>query len=159
MIRRAGLCAAFCGALALIGGAALVQAQGQTQGQAQGLGGVEDWAQRVASAARAAETAQGRDARLRALTALIVAQESAQAALRRDLRVLGAIETAARDRLAARAGALSGLLIALQKQGQGAAPLPLLHPQGALGGGAGRRAQRGDDRRAGGRAAGAVARS
>lgn len=117
MSARALLAGLLCAALAMGAGAAGAQDA--------------DWASRVAEAARAAQAAKGRDARLRALSALILAQETAQAALRRDLRVMTAIETAARDRLAARDGEIAGLLLTLQRQGQAAA-LPFLHPQGPL---------------------------
>lgn len=101
-----------------------------TDGAASGT--QDPWAARVAEAALVAQQAKGVPARLRALTDLIAAQEAGQAVFRDRLRELESREEAARADLAARDTQLAGLLLSLQRTDQGAAPLPMLHPQGAV---------------------------
>lgn len=117
MIQRLALPLAICAALSVTAGAACGQSG--------------DWATRVAEAAQLAETAQGLTRRSEALTALIVLQEAGQADLRHQMATLRAAETAARNRLIDTEADLASLLVALQRSKPGAAPLPLVHPEGS----------------------------
>ncbi|WP_138468895.1 murein hydrolase activator EnvC [Poseidonocella sp. HB161398] len=90
------------------------------------------WEERVAAAARAAETATGSSARLSALTQLIAAQEEGQAALRTQLSLLQAEEARLSAELSGDEDRSAQLLAALERLGDADAPLPFLHPQGAL---------------------------
>ncbi|CUH23125.1 Membrane-bound metallopeptidase [Jannaschia seosinensis] len=93
---------------------------------------------RIAAAdlGRAAETlrvAEGASARLRALTAVVRAQEAGLAALRDGLRQAATREDALSADLAAREVEIGRLVAALQAMEHAPVPLLLLHPSGAVG--------------------------
>ncbi len=90
------------------------------------------WESKVAEAARAAGEATAPSARLNALTRLIAAQEEGQAALRTRLALLGAEEEKLSAALSGEEDRTARLLAALERLGDAQAPLPFLHPQGAL---------------------------
>ncbi|MBE3639774.1 murein hydrolase activator EnvC family protein [Mangrovicoccus algicola] len=92
------------------------------------------WEQEVAEAARAVTAAEsgGLSVRLAAMTRLIAAQEDGQAQLRTRLALLGAEEEKLASGLAQEEDRTARLLAALERLGDAEAPLPLLHPQGAL---------------------------
>ncbi|WP_172331539.1 murein hydrolase activator EnvC [Mangrovicoccus sp. HB161399] len=90
------------------------------------------WETKVAEAARAAGEATAPSARLNALTQLIAAQEEGQAALRTKLALLRAEEEKLSADLSGEEDRTARLLAGLERLGDAQAPLPLLHPQGAL---------------------------
>ena len=90
------------------------------------------WEARVAEAAQEAAEAGSVSARLHALTQLIAQQEAGQSVLRADLARLSAEEARLSAEMAGDEDRTARLLAALERLGDSAAPLPLLHPAGAL---------------------------
>ncbi|MEM8555078.1 MAG: peptidoglycan DD-metalloendopeptidase family protein [Pseudomonadota bacterium] len=92
----------------------------------------DTWSDQLAEAAAAVEAAQSTRAKQDALTELISIQEAALSDLRAQVRDLAIREGGARAALEAQEDDTAAALAVLQRVSRSEAPLPLVHPDGAV---------------------------